>query len=245
MSKYQFSDAERYAVYSVHGQTCYLCGQPISLNSIHVDHILPEKLLDAPEELSQALSSLGLGSEFYLNSFENWMPACSSCNLKKRAAIFEPTPMMQLVLQRTVKLADLARRKAAEVVTERQLSRALNTIMRAKDLPEISEIQRDTIFKIAERFASDAQEIKKFRIENPSSDDDRIFTKTAPSFHATQLHTVVFESGAMRMVKAPHGIGFQPSDPNPHSSFYCGHCGQLGPWQGAKCMTCGYLDDGD
>jgi hypothetical protein len=25
----------------------------------------------------------------------------------------------------------------------------------------------------------------------------------------------------------------------------CGHCGSHGPWNGARCLTCGMLDDGD
>ncbi len=245
MSNYSFSDFERYAVYSVHGQNCYLCKQPVTLTTMHVDHIIPEKLLDDSSELERVLAHLGVGDDFYVNSFENWMPACASCNMKKNDTVFDPSPMIQLVLQRAIKLADLAREKASEIVTERKLSRALNTIMRAKDLPEFSEIQKETILAIAERFASDSRDVRKFKIENPSSGEDLMFTKSSHIFRATPLHEVIFDSGTMRIVQAPYGIGYQPSSPNPHSSFYCGHCGQLGPWQGAKCMTCGHLDDGD
>ena len=112
---------------------------------MHVDHVIPEALLDDPKTLTKVLKELGRKDDFCLNSYENWMPACAPCNLSKSKTVFDPTPRIQLVLQRAAEKADLARSTATEVVTERKLSLALNTIMRAKDLPEYSEIQKQTI----------------------------------------------------------------------------------------------------
>ena len=45
LSKYSFGAEERYAVYTVHGERCYLCGKPIDFASMEVDHVIPGSLL--------------------------------------------------------------------------------------------------------------------------------------------------------------------------------------------------------
>ena len=239
LSSYRFSDTERYAVYSVHGPSCYIGGSPLTLSTMHVDHVIPEKLLSDTGKLAKALKDLGLPADFQINSYENWMPSCAPCNLAKSGTVFNPSLKVQLALQKAAKHAESARILASEIVTKRKLSRALNTIMRAEDL---SLIDRETIRTVAERLNFDLSDTSSEPTLNPVTEDD---LSGGRILRLTPLHEVIFESGAMRMVKAPYGIGFQPTDPNPHSSFICGHCSHPGPWQGARCMTCGYLDDGD
>ncbi|VEF46950.1 Uncharacterised protein [Bacillus freudenreichii] len=43
--------------------------------------------------------------------------------------------------------------------------------------------------------------------------------------------------------KGNYGVGFTPSSETPDMTFYCGVCGNPGPWNGARCMTCGNMDD--
>jgi 5-methylcytosine-specific restriction endonuclease McrA len=132
MSRYKFSSEQRYAIFLAHGMKCYLCKAPVDLISMVVDHVLPEHLLDNPSLLHTAKSNLGLSASFDLNSFENWMPACSSCNGTKSSVQFEPTPLVQVLLQKLAKKADEARRLCAEVVSNRQVSVALNVLERAQ-----------------------------------------------------------------------------------------------------------------
>src|SRR5688572_29425581 len=100
MAKRDFNDEERYAVYTVHGEKCYMCGEPIDLLSMEVDHIIPEKCLDDPDGLAAILAGYGLPPDFDINSFANWLPSCKRCNNRKRDAVFNPTPMVQVELQR-------------------------------------------------------------------------------------------------------------------------------------------------
>src|SRR5688572_21907761 len=100
MAKHDFTPAERYAVWMVHGEKCYICTQPVDLKSMEVDHIIPESLLEDPDRLAEILTWLGRPEGFSLNSFANWMPACRPCNGKKADLIFEPTPLVQVLLQR-------------------------------------------------------------------------------------------------------------------------------------------------
>jgi hypothetical protein len=66
VSQYKFSSAQRYAIFLVHGMKCYLCGVPLDLISMAVDHVLPEHLLATPSLLDAAKSALGLPASFDL-----------------------------------------------------------------------------------------------------------------------------------------------------------------------------------
>ena len=133
MSRYRFSSAQRYAIFLVHGMKCYLCGAPLDLTSMEVDHVLPEHLLATPSLFDAAKSALGLPASFHLNSFENWMPACGSCNGKKSALQFEPSLLIQVELQHLAEKADKARRLCDDVVGTRRVSIALSALERAQE----------------------------------------------------------------------------------------------------------------
>jgi 5-methylcytosine-specific restriction endonuclease McrA len=61
-----------------------------------VDHVLPESLLSDETALSEALRSFDLRKELALNSFENWLPACKPCNLRKGSRPFRARPLIQM-----------------------------------------------------------------------------------------------------------------------------------------------------
>lgn len=133
MSQYKFSNAERYAIFLVHGMKCYLCGVPLDLTSMTVDHVVPEHLLATPSLFDAIRSALGLPASFDLNSFENWMPACGPCNGKKAALQFRPSLLIQGELQHLAEKADKARRLCEEIVSTRKVSMALNVLERAQE----------------------------------------------------------------------------------------------------------------
>jgi hypothetical protein len=132
MSRYQFSNEQRYAIFLVHGMKCYLCEVPLDLISMEVDHVVPEHLLATPSLFEAAKSALGLPASFDLNSFENWMPACGSCNRKKAARPFQPSLLIQVEMQRLAEKAGKARRLCDEVVSSRRVSIALSALERAQ-----------------------------------------------------------------------------------------------------------------
>ena len=133
MSQYRFSKAQRYAIFLAHGRKCYLCEVPLDLASMVVDHVVPERLLATPPLLNAAKSELGLPAAFDLNSFENWMPACGSCNGKKAALQFKPSLLLQTTLQHLAERADKARQYCNEVVGNGRVSIALNALERAQE----------------------------------------------------------------------------------------------------------------
>ncbi|TPK36362.1 HNH endonuclease signature motif containing protein [Mesorhizobium sp. B2-5-3] len=244
MSDYSFSAAERWAVYKIHGEQCYLCRKPIDLRSMQVDHIIPEYLLNDSDHLSKCLDSYGLPSNFNLNSYENWMPACASCNNKKSSDVFEPTPIFQIILQNATAKADQARKAATEAVSSAALTRALNAVERsAADETLDIELLKPLILA----YAKARPKAMKALITEVDSHiiEFKLEFAAPPEFRITPFYKVLYTSGAIRIVQTPWGTGYVPTEENPHSSFYCGHCGSKGPWNGARCLSCGMLDDGD
>lgn len=157
MSRYKFSTAQRYAIFLEHGMKCYLCGVPLDLTSMVVDHVLPEHLLATPSLFNAAKSALGLPASFSLNSFENWLPACGSCNGKKSALQFEPSLLIQVELQNLAEKADKARRLCDEVVGTRRLSIALSTLERAQESGRSFDgLTRDRLLALL-RFATERE----------------------------------------------------------------------------------------
>ena len=112
---------------------CYLCGVPLDLTSMTVDHVIPEQLLATPSLIDATKSELGLPASFDLNSFENWMPACGPCNVKKAALQFKPSLLIQTELQHLAEKADKARRVCEEIISTRKVSMALNVLERAQE----------------------------------------------------------------------------------------------------------------
>jgi hypothetical protein len=144
------SAVERHAIFTVHGEKCYICGAPLILSTMTVDHVIPERLADTPDELSRVLIKLGRPADFDLNSYANLMPACSACNTRKSDTIWEPTPLVQLVLQNAQAKALRVAALASETLHQGAIAKALNTLDRAdeegrltdKDLIALSHYQR-------------------------------------------------------------------------------------------------------
>ncbi|MEH2007708.1 MAG: hypothetical protein V7K81_21725, partial [Nostoc sp.] len=55
---------------------------------LHIDHILPEKLLNNPEELEHLKVNYGLREDFDINSYYNWFPVKIKINLQKGGLIY-------------------------------------------------------------------------------------------------------------------------------------------------------------
>lgn len=223
MSTYKFSPAERAAIYSTHGEKCYLCGTPLDLKTMEVDHILPEYLLEQPEALSVALTDLGLPTDFGINSFSNWLPSCRSCNGAKNGLIFEPAPIVKVHLQHAAAKAMAAQGLTTKTVSKRKIANALNVLERAKDDGKLDE---DII-----------QTLSKFIAQH------RKPTLTGQPIRLTPLYEILSQQNGLQIVRGPYGIGARPTTEHPHSSFSCPNCGSIAAWNGARCVICGELND--
>lgn len=226
MSNYQFTAAQRYAVFTVHGERCYLSGCPIDLKTMQVDHVIPESLQDDPERLREVLRVLGRPEGFNLNSYENWLPACGPCNNRKRNRVFSPSPLIQLELDRAEEKASSVRKLAEKVVREREIAAALNTIERAAEQEELSS---EALVQLAA--------LIPFHRDNRADE-----TKDDP-IRLTPLYEVLSDDGFKKIVKGRYGIGARPSANDVDASWNCPTCGSIGAWSGARCVICGEMYD--
>lgn len=83
MAKYRFKTEQRFALWKASDRKCFWCGEPMVFREVTVDHIFPERLLNEPQELQRIAAEYGLGTEFAINDFCNWVPAHGRCNQEK------------------------------------------------------------------------------------------------------------------------------------------------------------------
>ncbi|WP_130930019.1 HNH endonuclease signature motif containing protein [Pseudomonas sp. Sample_20] len=223
MSTYKFSTAERAAIYSTHGEKCYLCNLPLNLKTMEVDHVIPESLIEKPKELQATLNAFGLPSNFDLNSFANWLPACRPCNGTKNDLVFEPTPIIQVRLQRAIAKAADAQALAAETVSKRKITNALIVLERARD----DGILDDEVIQTLSEFISQHRQ--------PDLSGQPILL--------TPLYEIITEQSGIQLVRGPYGVGGRSAIRNPDSSFCCPCCGSIAAWNGSRCVICGQLND--
>lgn len=150
MSKYKFSPHQRHAIWTVHLEKCYLCSKPIDLLSMQVDHIIPESLLENKDDLSNVISGFGLPSNFDLNSYSNWMPSCSACNRSKSNSVFNPSPLIQLQIERAREKAKQVTKLAEKSASKREITKALNTLERAHSDAGLSDEVKSSLQPLIE-----------------------------------------------------------------------------------------------
>lgn len=228
MAKHKFSISERHAVYTVHGEKCYLCGRVLDMQTMEVDHVLPESLEKDAERLKTVLALFGLPPDFDLNAYGNWKPACRPCNGKKLAKVFEPYPIYRMHLDDAMAKAELAAKRAAEVVEQKDVTEALIVIIKAEDQGRLTDGNKAMLtpllrYQLGVREPEMAREPVRF----------------------TPYYEVISDDGWIQMVRGPYGVGGRPSMPNPHSSFDCPTCGAGAAFNGTICVRCGTQSDGD
>ncbi|MDO8778510.1 MAG: HNH endonuclease signature motif containing protein [Burkholderiaceae bacterium] len=221
MSTYQFKPAQRAAIYSTHGEKCYLCECLIDLKTMEVDHVIPESLLKKPDQLKLAIEALGLASSFDINSYANWLPACRPCNRKKTDTVFAPSPIIQIVLQNAATKAAAAEKIAKETMSKKEIAKALNVLDRADEDGRLDE--------------EVLQALSKYISQNRQPD------LAGKPIRLTPLYEILSEQNGIQIVRGTYGVGGRPAAAN--SSFACSNCGVGAAWNGTRCVICGEMND--
>lgn len=202
-----------------------MCGEPLDLLSMEVDHVIPETLLDTPEQLAAVLTEYDLPAGFNLQSFANWLPACGPCNNRKRSRVFKATTRIQLDLEIAGEKAEQAQELSERRVSNQQVAKSWNAIERAAASRALDE---DLLTAISEFVA--------FHSTNRPAE-----AMGAP-LHLTPLLEVLTEKDGVRIVRGPYGVGAGPIVFDERSNFRCVTCGHVA-WNGARCVVCGTMDD--
>ncbi len=231
MSKYKFSDIERFAVWKTHGSKCFWCGDPLRLFDTTVDHLFPESLLDKEEELIRVKKHYGLSSEFQINGFENWVPAHGTCNSKKSKTLYTNAPVMLAIIDRVVKESSYAKKTAEKLKLEREKDNVIGKILADLDTGNINK--------------SDLYEILQYT----KRENEIIVEKSQEKEQEKLAHLpagwriVSIDSNGLATVTNGNLAGITPTGANASIHWQCPNCGQYGPWNGVMCMSCGMKSD--
>ena len=89
MRKQNIPTRKRFALWQIHERRCFYCSEPLRFADLWIDHILPENLTSEPKKLNEIIQKYGLGANFSINDYCNWVPSCSHCNRKKGQIILD------------------------------------------------------------------------------------------------------------------------------------------------------------
>lgn len=202
-----------------------MCSRLLDLNTMEVDHVLPEHLLMNSIRFAEARQQLGRSDGFAINSFANWMPSCKPCNGKKSGIIFEPSLLIQIVLQIAADRAPKAAQIAAKAVSDAQLAKALVVVERAGGSVTFSASAKVDVAPLVSFIEEERQ---------PEMAGEEI--------RLTPLYTVLSNHGGITLVQGPYGVGARPTTENRDSSWSCSHCGMAVGWNGSHCVGCGQME---
>lgn len=221
-------------MWSAHGGHCFWCAEPFDYQVCTVDHVIPESLQNEPSELTRILSMYGLPADFSINDFCNWVPAHQHCNGTKASLVFDATPAFLMVLERLRR----KERQARAFHTKFNNDRAVNSILAALEvgldlrqvpIERVQELLRATLAS----WETGTAPLES--VEAGAAQEDPILLVGG--------WAVRQRTGDIAYVTRGNHSAYTYVGSENTSGFTCGHCGQLGPWNGARCMTCGMLSD--
>src|SRR5438128_8604309 len=99
MSLTKFDNITRSALWTSYNNICFYCNRPLDWDELHIDHIVPEYLLNDLARFEELRTEYELSRDFELNGFYNLVPTHSKCNLRKNDELFvKPTTLFYLGL---------------------------------------------------------------------------------------------------------------------------------------------------
>lgn len=173
MSKRTFSQKERAAVFKAHNGICHFCGYPCDLDEMQVDHVIPERLLDHPEEPQDLLDYYGLPSNFRINSFENFAPIHVKCNNIKADKIYLRSQSTQNMLEKARALAPEAERIASSITSKLNITRSISYLKQAVEDGSITPGEIKQITEELQRLATP----ENVQIMTSLADESRLVMK--------------------------------------------------------------------
>lgn len=228
MSQRKFTNSERFAIWKHHHAVCYWCGEPLRLLETTIDHFIPERVENKPEELEELRKRYGLASNFAINDYSNWLPCHDRCNKGKGVRIPPPTFQTMALLEKLAREADQVRKIEIGIKTNLKKDKLLAKIITAL---ETNSITKNDVLELLSQL--------------PQDEDAEILK------HEVYLHidperwkvVHVSDNQELATVSDGHRGGITPVSENPDLSWSCPICFSYGPWNGIICQNCGFPSD--
>lgn len=122
--RFRPSRTDKHAFYHAWSGQCSYCRRNLEFGDFEIDHIIPQHLLNDPENLRLLLTVLGLDDGFDINSDFNLRPTCRSCNNSKSGNCLPTAHIIFLLNEAKKKAPDVAEFRKQEIST-RRLNKAL------------------------------------------------------------------------------------------------------------------------
>lgn len=230
MSKQKLNTAQRQAIWTVHGERCYLCHLLCAFSDTEIDHVIPERLATL-DELPPILAALGLKADFDLFSYENLLPAHRGCNQRKSGHAFNPSPIIQHEIERAIE----KRVNVEQLIEKTNKRRKKDKVFSdALILIEAGEVDKEDIQSLQ------MAELSLREFNAPFRDPER---SDKPLMLTPQLEIIRKEEYRTIVRHASGRVGHaQPLEKKADWSWHCPNCGPTG-WSGAMCIQCGMMSD--
>src|SRR5215469_10197231 len=147
MANQKFTAVQREAIWLAYERKCAYTREPVGFADFHIDHIVPESLLNDPERLSQIKAELDLPREFDVLGYENVVPCKPGVNLQKTDILFDAAPT-QFFLGMASAKKSMIESKVQEIMRRNGRGKA---VMLLQQSLERGEIQPEKIEKILEQ----------------------------------------------------------------------------------------------
>lgn len=214
---------------------CAYCSEPLTLESLQVDHVVPERM---PKgfALADVLDCYGLPSGYDVQSWENRAPACSRCNrTKSNYLILNRAPILLWFLRQVEENA-----KRAEAAALQSRGNAKQEKIIAKVLTDL-DIPPDKHSELARSLTEAASAADAVALPSPVDDPPVLRVTSEAGLEKRDGEWAAYGAAGefLRVAKGPLGLGWTRDG----EGARCGVCGANGPWNGARCLTCGSMSD--
>lgn len=221
--------AFRIALLAAWNDRCAWCRAPMALTEMQVDHVVPKTLVGP--KLAAALDDLGQASDYNLEASYNLVPACRRCNRFKGDKVPPNAPIIVFFLRQVRAMAAKVDSAAVRLKQMKKVDQALALLESFAGIV-LSEEQLNQL--------ADASEEAQPEIIESTGTRVTLHPALAMLLDPTAWSVVKEVSPDTVVVRNGGQVGYT----SPKLNFVCGRCGSHGPWSGARCLTCGALDDG-
>lgn len=95
----------RASIWRAYNKKCHYCGDLISrLENMEVDHIIPKKYKNRPEEFEMVKKEYELQSDFDIDAYYNRAPTHKGCNVKKSDHLYQKQPTLYYIEEARIKI---------------------------------------------------------------------------------------------------------------------------------------------
>jgi hypothetical protein len=154
---------QRFVLWRVYNRICAYDNLPIdTFAEMEIDHIIPQHLLQTPQQLQALLAGLGV-PDLDLNSYDNWLPVHGRCNRDKGGEL-QPEASLHYFLG--VARRHGARARAEELRLARQ-AKSENHVASIAYLIETGELSLNDVLSalnsVVPRQAGESRKISEIR----------------------------------------------------------------------------------